>query len=101
MATSRIELSGDVTPEELQRVMTANASYQTRRDTVMAENFIDAAEALLVIPLSEMEHSGESARQEIAIVERSRDRALAWLQAERACTATPRHYVPAKDWRSQ
>lgn len=100
MATQRIELSAQLTAEELQGIIAANAAYRTRRDTVMAENLIDAAEALLAIPLAEVEHSGERARVEVRVVQERLDAAIAWLEAERACSATPRHFVPAPGWRS-
>lgn len=98
MATARVTISGEQSAEELQTIIAKNAAYRTRDDVVMAENLIDAAEALLAIPLSEFDHAGERARVEIQIVEKRLDRAIAWLATQRACNARPRHFIPARDW---
>ncbi|MEN1680775.1 MAG: hypothetical protein AAGJ46_14395 [Planctomycetota bacterium] len=99
MATTRIALNGTLSAEQLQHMMAANAAYRTNCDRVMAENFIDAAEALLVVPLEEVDHSGERARVKVSAIEERLAKAVSWLESERACTATPRHFVPARDWR--
>lgn len=99
MATQRIDVSGSLTPDELQEAIANNASYYTRNDIVMAENFIDAAEALLAIPLSEFDHAGERARVEVRVVQERLEKAIDWLNTERACVAPPRHFIPARNWR--
>ena len=101
MATQRITLSGDITAEELERILTLNAAYLTRRDVAMAENFIDASIALLSVPLEEIDHSGERTRLKIAALEKQRDDAIAWLEVERAISSPPVQHVPHRDQRGR
>ena len=99
MATERITVNGDLSAEKLQKIIADNASYRTRRDMVMAANLIDAAEALLAIPLAEIDHSGERARVEVRVAQERLAEAIEWLELQRACSAPPRQYLPARDWR--
>lgn len=98
MATIRLKISGELSAEDLQKIIADSASYRTRKDIVMCENFIDAAEALLAVPLSEFDHAGERASLDVGVSQERLDKAIDWLETERACALPPRHFIPARDW---
>lgn len=92
-------ISGQLTAEELQVIIADNASYRSQQSVAMADALIDAIEALLAIPLSEVDHSGERIRIDVRVLQEQQQKAVKWREAKRFTLMPPTHYIPARNWR--
>ena len=99
MATARLTITGDLSAEELQNVVAANSDYDDFGDITKAQNCKNALRALLAIPLEEMDHAGERAKLVVAEWRKSLEDVVDWIGTEQGCTASPRQFIPARDWR--
>lgn len=100
MATERITITGEHTADELQAIAMASVAFRSDGGLNMALNRQDALQALLDIPLEEMDHDGERARLVVGEWRKSLDEVTSWIDVQQACTAPPRQFIPARDWRS-
>lgn len=96
MPTGSVAINAQLTAEELQAVIADNASYRSQNSLTMADNLIDAIEALLAIPLSEVDHSGERARIEVRVLQEQQRQAIKWRNIRRVTLGPPTFLIPAR-----
>lgn len=95
MPTGSVAINAQLTAEELQAVIADNASYRSQNSLTMADNLIDAIEALRGIPVSEVDHSGERVRIEINALLDQQKNAIKWRNIRRATLGPPTFLIPA------
>lgn len=82
-------ITGELGREELERIMRENAGWRFDPTLQKVETYITAGEALLTLPLSEFERSGERARLEPRIIREQVDAAIRWYEQRRRLAARP------------